>query len=68
MLVILAIRMIPEKKLLIFALAVNPIFLSQMVSYSADGTLNALSLFYIAYIIRLRSKEQIKPVNTPART
>ena len=63
MLVILAIRMIPEKKLLIFALAVNPIFLSQMVSYSADGTLNALSLFYIAYIIRLRSKEQIKPVN-----
>ena len=50
MLVIFAIRMIPEKKLLIFALAVNPIFLSQMVSYSADGTLNALSLFYIAYI------------------
>ena len=59
-LVILTINLIPEKKYLIFALACNPVFLSLMVSYSADGVLNALALFFVAFIFWIRKKNSIK--------
>ena len=58
-LVILAFMLIPKKLFLLFAIACNPVFLTQMVSYSADGTLNALALFFVAYIMWLRDKEKI---------
>ena len=53
----------PGKKMLILAMALNPIFMAQMVSYSADGTLNSLSLFYVAYIFMLKKKEKIRIVD-----
>ena len=59
-LVILAINLIPKRKLLVFLLASTPVFLNQMISYSADGNLNSLSLFFVAFILMLREKDKIK--------
>ena len=63
LLVIWAIHLVPEKKILMLAMALNPIFLAQMVSYSADGTLNSLALFYVAYLFMLRKKEKINIIH-----
>ena len=58
-LVILAINIIPQRKMLVFAIATTPVFLNQSISYSADGTLNAITLFFIAYILMVREKEKV---------
>lgn len=60
LLVILAIKLCPERKYLIFVLASTPVFLSQMISYSADGNVNSLSIFYVAFILNRIRKEKIK--------
>lgn len=60
LLVILAIRLCPERKYLIFVLASTPVFLSQMISYSTDGNVNSLSIFYVAFILNRIRKEKIK--------
>ena len=59
LLVVLAFRLCPEKKYLIFILASTPVFLSQMISYSADGNVNSLSIFYVAFILSRIKKEKI---------
>ena len=58
-LIILAMKMLPERRMLILAVALNPIFMAQMISYSADGNLNSISIFYVAYILFLRNKDSI---------
>ena len=63
LLILLAFNLIPEKSLLIFAVACNPVFLSQMVGYSADGTLNSLAIFFVAFILWVRKKEKIALVD-----
>ena len=60
LLVLLAIKLCPERKYLIFVLASTPVFLSQMISYSADGNVNSLSIFYVAFILNRIRKEKIK--------
>ena len=59
-LVILAINIMPRRKMLVFIIALSPVFLMQMVSYSADGTLNSLALFFVAYIMMLRERDNVR--------
>lgn len=60
LLVLFAIKLCPEKKYLIFVLASTPVFLSQMISYSADGNVNSIAVFFVAFIFNRINKEQIK--------
>ena len=59
MLVFFAIKLFPERKGLIFVVAASPVFLAQMVSYSADGTLNSLALFFVALVMHYTKKEKL---------
>ncbi len=54
--VILAVWLIPDRKGIVALVASTPIFISQICTYSADGTINSFSLFFIAYILYLRNK------------
>lgn len=58
-LILFSIHLLPDHRHMIFLLSSNPVFLNQAISYSADGTLNALSIFYIAYIIHISQKSNI---------
>lgn len=62
-LIVAAINLLPDRRRLIFILSATPLFLSQIVSYSADGNLNSLSIFYAALIINNSHKEQIRIFN-----
>lgn len=57
--IIIAIYILPESQRLIFALTSTPLFYSLSVSYSADGTLNAIAILFVAYIINCTNKSQI---------
>lgn len=63
LLIIASINMIPDKRRLVFAICSTPIFLIQMVSYSADGTLNSLSIFFISYIIKINKQQMFTSFN-----
>ena len=62
-LIILALYLYPERGGLICLVASTPIFISQMSTYSADGNLNSISVFYFAYIMHIRKKEKITALN-----
>lgn len=51
--VYMAIKYVPIKKECIFSIALIPMFIHQSVVISADGFLNAIALFFVAYILYL---------------
>lgn len=61
--IIIGIYILPEKQRLIFAFTSTPLFYSLCVSYSADGTLNAITILFVAYIIKCSRKSQISLTN-----
>lgn len=63
LLVIGAICLIPDRRLLMLAVAMNPVSLALFGSYSAEGTLLAMTLFYIAYICRAMSKDKVNLID-----
>ena len=54
-----ALRFLPEKKFLIFAITFAPMFLFEAASCSADSTVYALTLLCTAYLLSLRKKNTI---------
>ena len=44
-------------------IASTPVFLTSIVSFSADGTLNAFALFFVAYILHCNELDKIKIVD-----
>lgn len=59
LLIVFAIRLCPKRKELIFIIASTPVFLAQMISYSSDGNVNSLAIFYVAFIISRMNKEKL---------
>lgn len=55
MMVLLAIRLMPFKKELIFMTAFLPIYMQESVSLAGDSVENALILVFVAYIMAMRS-------------
>lgn len=53
-----AIKLIPFGKWVIFAITLNPMFVQQVSSLSADSLINSLSLFFIAYILKIDSEDR----------
>ena len=51
-LIFLAIRLIPTFKYVTLSVALMPMFIFQMASLSADGITNALSLLFVALVLR----------------
>ena len=47
-----AIKIIPKKKHLMFAICLMPMALHQAISYSYDGFVNAISFLFIALVVR----------------
>ena len=54
----LALRLLPEKRLLIFALSFMPMFLFQSASASADATVFGVCWLGTAYLLSLRRSQQ----------
>ena len=56
--VALSIKLLPEKKLLIFLVAVMPMFLAQVSSINADAVLFSIAVLFSAYILSLTAKDK----------
>lgn len=54
----LALRLLPEKRLLIFALSFMPMFLFQAASASADATVFGVCLLGTSYLLSLRRSQE----------
>ena len=60
--IFLAMKLLPEKKLLIFVLAFAPTFLLEISTYSADSVTYSIAILATAYLLHLRK------VTTPIST
>ncbi len=63
LLIYLAIKYIPFKKLLVFIIGILPISFQEMASLSSDSLTIGITLFYVAYILYLRYDETKKQIN-----
>ncbi len=59
-LVALSIKIIPYGKSIIFAVAMIPTMLQQSFSYNYDCIINAIAIFTVALMLKLRSEEKKK--------
>ena len=53
----LSMKLLPEKKLLIFLISFMPMFLFETASFSADSVVYSISFLGIAYLLSLRKKD-----------
>ena len=58
-LVFFAVYLLKDYLKLIMLIVCTPVFITSMISYSADGTLNSLALFFVAYVLYCKDKEKI---------
>ena len=61
--VILALYMFKDRSRIVMAIVATPIFMVSMISYSADGTLNTFSLFFVAYIMWLCNRDELRRID-----
>ena len=59
LLVVFAVYLSKDYLKIIMLICCTPVFMTSMISYSADGTLNSLALFFIAYVFYCKNKEKI---------
>ena len=57
--VLLSVYLARDNIKIIMLIVCTPVFLTSMISYSADGTINSFSLFFIVYIMYCRQKDSI---------
>lgn len=57
--VFFSMRLLPEKKLLIFFLAMMPTFLAEMASASADAVIYGVCFLGIAWLLSMRNKSEL---------
>ncbi|MBQ7704831.1 MAG: DUF2142 domain-containing protein, partial [Selenomonadaceae bacterium] len=57
-----AIKFLPEKRALIFLLAMTPIFLTEATSTSADAVIDSVGILATAWLLSLRKKDA--PIST----
>ena len=60
--IFLAMKLLPEKKLLIFVLAFAPTFLLEISTYSADSVTYSIAILATAYLLHLR--KSATPIST----
>lgn len=59
LLVVLAVYLSKDYLKIIMLIVCTPVFITSMISYSADGTLNSLTLFFVAYVLHCKNKEKV---------
>lgn len=63
LLIYFAVKWIPYEKRMILLIVAMPVFLQEMISYSTDAVINALSIFILAYLLNMRREKKLKKKN-----